>query len=146
MKRGWQAIALTAVLAAVASGAGTWISASWVLSRREPPSLHDIVHHDLKLSPDQLTRIDAVEARFAARRPALEADVRAANQELARAIARSDGDGPQVQAAVDHFHVAMDALQKETIAHVFEMRSVLTPAQAEVFDDRIVEALAPDEG
>lgn len=32
MKRGWQAIALTAVLAAVASGAGTWISASWVLS------------------------------------------------------------------------------------------------------------------
>ena len=78
MKRGWQAIALTAVLAAVASGAGTWISASWVLSRREPPSLHDIVHHDLKLSPDQLTRIDAVEARFAARRPALEADVRAA--------------------------------------------------------------------
>ena len=80
------------------------------------------------------------------RRPALEADVRAANQELARAIARSDGDGPQVQAAVDHFHVAMGALQKETIAHVFEMRSVLTPAQAEVFDDRIVEALAPDEG
>ena len=40
----------------------------------------------------------------------------------------------------------MGALQKETIAHVFEMRSVLTPAQAEVFDDRIVEALAPDEG
>ncbi|WP_306414878.1 Spy/CpxP family protein refolding chaperone [Brevundimonas aurantiaca] len=117
-----------------------------MLSRREPPSLHDIVHHDLKLSPDQLTRIEAVEARFAARRPALEADVRAANLELARAIEQSDGDGPPVQAAVDHFHVAMGALQKETIAHVFEMRSVLTPAQAEVFDDRIVAALAPDEG
>ncbi len=27
--RGWRAIVLTAVLAAVASGAGTWISASW---------------------------------------------------------------------------------------------------------------------
>ena len=146
MKRGWQAIALTAVLAAVASGAGTWISASWVLSRREPPSLPDIVHHDLKLSPDQLTRIDAVEARFAARRPALEAEVRAANRELAAAIAASDGDTPQVQAAVDHFHAAMGDLQKATIAHVFEMRSVLTPAQAEVFDKAVVDALHHDAG
>lgn len=145
MMRGWRAIALTAVLAALASGIGTWISASWVLSQREAPSLHDIVHHDLELSPEQLTRIEAIEARFATRRPVLEAEVQAANLELARAIEQSDGDGPQVQAAVDHFHVAMGALQKETIAHVFEMRSLLTPAQAEVFDDRIVSALAPDE-
>ncbi|WP_339913090.1 periplasmic heavy metal sensor [uncultured Brevundimonas sp.] len=145
MIRGWRAIALTAVLAALAGGAGTWISASWVLARREPPSLHDIVHHDLKLSAGQLTRIEEIEVRFAARRPAMEADVRAANLELARAIEQSDGDSPQVQAAVDHFHVAMGALQKETITHVFEMRSVLTPAQAKVFDDRLVAALTPDE-
>jgi len=144
MMRGWRAIVLTAVLAALASGAGTWVSASWVLKRREPASLHDIVHHDLKLSAPQLRRIESIEARFAARRPALEDQVRAANLELARAIEQSDGDSPQVQAAVDHFHVAMGALQKETIAHVFDMRSVLTPAQAEVFDDRIVTALAPD--
>ena len=145
MIRGWRAIALTAVLAALAGGTGAWISASWVLSRRQLPTLHDIVHHDLKLSQSQLTQIEAVEARFAARRPALEGEVRAANLELARAIEQSDGDSPQVQAAVDHFHVAMGALQKETIAHVFDMRSVLTPAQADVFDDRIVAALAPDE-
>ena len=31
-------------------------------------------------------------------------------------------------------HVAMGDLQKATITHVFEMRSVLSPAQAEVFD------------
>lgn len=146
MMRGWRTIALTAVLAAVASGAGTWISASWVLSRHEPPSLHDIVHDGLALSPAQTTRVDAIEAHFGARRPALEADVRAAHLELAHAIEQSEGDSPRVQAAVDHIHVAMGALQKETIAHVFEMRSVLTPAQAGVFDERIVAALAPDEG
>ena len=145
MMHGWRAIAPTAVLAALAGGAGSWISATWVLARREPPSLHDIVHHDLKLSASQLTRVEAIEVRFAARRPALEAEVRAANLELARAIEQSDGDSLEVQAAVDHFHVAMGALQKETISHVFEMRSVLTPAQAEVFDARIVAALAPDE-
>lgn len=143
--RGWRAIALTAVLAALAGAAGTWISASLVFNRNEPPSLHEIVHNELELSPAQVVRVDAIEDRFAERRPALEADVRAANLELARAIEQSDGDGPQVQAAVDHFHVAMGALQKETIAHVFEMRSVLTPAQAEVFDDRIIAALAPQD-
>ncbi|OYW40662.1 MAG: heavy metal resistance protein [Brevundimonas sp. 12-68-7] len=145
MRNGWRAIVLTAVLAALASAAGTWIGASWVMNRREPPSLHDIVHDELELTADQHARIEVIEARFAALRPGLEAEVRAANQELARAIEQSDGDGPQVQAAVDHFHVAMGALQKETIAHVFEMRSVLTPAQATVFNDRIVEALTPTE-
>ena len=145
MMRGWRAIALTALLAALAGGAGTWISASWVLSNRAPPSLHEIVHDDLTLTPDQLDRIEAIEARFAARRPGLEADIRSANLELARAIEQSDVDGPKVQAAVDHIHDAMGALQKETITHVFEMRSVLTPDQAKVFDDRIVSALTPDE-
>lgn len=145
MRNSWRAIVLTAVLAAVASSAGTWIGASWVMSRREPPSLHDIVHDELDLTADQHARIEVIEARFAALRPGLEAEVRAANRELARAIEQSDGDGPQVQAAVDHFHVAMGALQKATIAHVFEMRSVLTPTQATVFNDRIVEALTPTE-
>jgi hypothetical protein len=68
---------------------------------------------------------DELPAAVAARRPP-----HVTQPELARAIEQSDGDGPPVQAAVDHFHVAMGALQKETIAHVFEMRSVLTPAQA----------------
>ena len=144
MIHGWRAIIITAILAALASAAGTWISASWVLSRREQPSLHRIVHHDLKLTRRQLSRIEVIEDGFAARRPALEAEVRAANLELARAIEHSDGDSPQVQAAVDHLHIAMGALPKETIAHVFEMRSVLTPAQAAVFNNRIVAALAPD--
>jgi len=145
MMRGWRAIVVTALLAALAGGAGTWISASWVLGNRAPPSLHDIVHDDLTLSPEQHSRIEAIEVRFAARRPVLEANVRAANLELALAIEQGAGDGPQVQAAVDHIHDAMVALQKETITHVFEMRSVLTVAQAKVFDERIVSALAPDD-
>ncbi len=116
------------------------------MRERQPPNLHSIVHKKLDLSPDQDHRLDVIEARFAVQRPALEAEVRAANRELAAAIAASNGDTPQVQAAVDHFHVAMGDLQKATIAHVFEMRSVLTPAQAEVFDKAVVDALRHDAG
>ena len=146
MNTRWKSIVITAILAALASGAATWASATWVMRERQPPSLHSVVHEQLDLSAEQDRRLDAIEARFATRRPALEAEVRAANRELAAAIAASDGDTPQVQAAVDHFHTAMGDLQKATIAHVFEMRSVLTPAQAEVFDEAVVDSLRDDAG
>jgi Spy/CpxP family protein refolding chaperone len=146
MSANWKSIVITAVLAALASGAATWASATWVMREQQPPSLHSVVHDKLDLSVEQDRRLDIIEAGFADRRPALEAEVRAANRELAAAIAASDGDTPQVQAAVDHFHVAMGDLQKATITHVFEMRSVLTPAQAEVFDQAVVDALRDDAG
>ncbi len=146
MSGNWKSIVITAILAGLASGAATWASATWIMRERQPPSLHSIVHEKLDLSAEQDRRLDVIEARFAARRPALEAEVRAANRELAAAIAASNGDTPQVRAAVDHFHTAMGDLQKATITHVFEMRSVLTPAQAEVFDEAVVDALRDDAG
>ena len=146
MNTTWKSIVITAILAAFASGMATWASATWVMRERQPPSLHSVVHEQLDLSAEQDRLLDVIEARFAERRPALEAEVRAANRELGAAIAASDGDSPQVQAAVDHFHAAMGDLQKATIAHVFEMRSVLTPAQAEVFDTAVVDALRADAG
>lgn len=146
MSTNWKSIVITAILAALASGAATWASATWVMRERQPPSLHSVVHEKLDLSAEQDRRLDIIESRFAARRPVLEAEVRAANRELAAAIAASEGDTPQVQAAVDHFHAAMGDLQKATITHIFEMRAVLTPDQAEVFDAAVVEALRGDAG
>jgi|TARA_R110002124_G_scaffold29919_12_gene103555 Spy/CpxP family protein refolding chaperone len=146
MTVGWKSIAITAALAAMASGAGTWASARWMMHQPKTPSLHSLVHDELNLNAQQEARLEALETRFAARRGPLEAEVRAANDELARAIETSDGDSPAVRAAVDHFHVAMGDLQKATIAHVFEMRSTLTPDQARIFDARIVDALRQEPG
>ena len=144
MSSNWKSIALTVVLAALASTGGAWLSAGWMMKRHETPSLHEIVHRRLDLSPQQKATLDAIEAGFDVRREALEGDVRAANRELAQAIAASQGDSPEVRAAVDHFHDAMGALQKATIAHVFEMRAVLTPEQARVFDREIAGALTQE--
>ena len=68
----------------------------------------------------------------------------AANAELARAMQESGRYGPEVQTAVDHFHDAMGDLQNETVLHIFEMRSLLTPEQAARFDQRVGEALTQD--
>ena len=146
MSSGWKSVIFTALMAAVVSGAVTWTSAVWIMRERQPANLHAIVHQKLDLTAQQDHALDAIEARFAARRPALEAEVRKANRELAAAIAASKGDTPEVQAAVDHFHIAMGDLQKATIAHVFEMRAVLTPAQARIFDEAVVDALSQDAG
>lgn len=106
-----------------------------------PASLHDVVHHDLALDKAQEARIEALETSFAGRRRSLEAEMRSANAELARAIAEERGYGPRVTAAVDHFHGSMGRLQKETIEHVFAMRAVMTPEQAAQFDKTVVKAL-----
>lgn len=145
MKSGLRQIAITVLLALLAAAGGAWLCANYVVHQATPPSLHDVVHRDLDLSADQERRLDVIEARYAAQKKRLEADMRAANRELAAAMAAGDATSPELNAAVDHLHHAMGALQKATIAHVFDMRAVLTPAQAKTFDAEVVAALT-DEG
>ena len=142
----WRSLAVTAVIAAVAGGAATWASASWLQNGRSEPTLHATIHSQLDLTPEQEQRIDAIETDFADERAGLEAELRAANRELVTAISANQGDTPEVQAAVDHFHVAMGDLQKATLRHIFEMRAVLTPEQAADFDAAVVESLQASSG
>ena len=142
----WRSTLVTAILAAVVGAACAWGVLTWNGREANAPSLHQVVHDQMDLTPAQDRQLDEIEARFTVERTRLEAEVRTANRELSDAIAQSRGDTPQVQAAVDHFHSAMGELQKATIAHVFEMRAVLTPEQAEIFDRAVVDTLQSDAG
>ncbi len=134
-------LVLTLVLTLLAAIGGTWIGARYIFDQRHQPSLHEFVHEELKLTSDQKARLEVLEQDFAVRRRAREAELRAANAELARAIQVRHEYSPEVQAAVERFHDAMGELQKETILHVLAMRTVLSPEQALEFDKRIGEAL-----
>jgi len=138
---GLKSTLVTAVLAAAVGAAAAWGAMTVQARQDKPADLHHLVHERLDLSPEQDRRLDEIEAAFAERRAPLEAEVREANAELSAAIAASQGETPEVQAAVDHFHTAMGDLQMATIRHVFEMRAVLTPRQAEEFDRAVVETL-----
>ena len=145
MKPGLRNLLVTVVLAILAAGGGAWLSARYVVSRNAAgPSLHDMVHRDLDLTAAQSRRLDIIEQAYTAERQALEAEVRAANRELADAIRDGHRDSPKVEAAIDHLHHAMGALQKATIAHVFDMRAVLTPEQARAFDAEVFAALTQE--
>lgn len=141
---GLKSTLVTAVLAAAVGAAAAWGVMTLQARQDRPADLHHLVHERLDLSPEQDRRLDEIETAFAERRAPLEAEVRQANAELSAAIAASQGDTPEVQAAVDHFHTAMGDLQMATIRHVFEMRAVLTPEQAEEFDRAVVETLRAD--
>lgn len=140
-----RSLLLTLVLSVAAAFAGAWGGARYITAQMhsEPP-LHELVHKKLNLTADQDRRIAGLERDFAARRHTLEAEMRAANADLARAIGHEHTYSRDVQQAVDRFHHAMGQLQKETILHVLAMRQVLTPEQAQTFDATVVKALTEE--
>ncbi len=108
---------------------------------RSQPRLDTLVHHELGLTTEQNNRIEALEEQFAERQKVLQAEMQAANRDLAAALDNEHAYGPQAQAAIDRFHHAEEQLQVATIKHVLAMRSVLDKKQSKKFDRAIHQAL-----
>nr|WP_294809536.1 periplasmic heavy metal sensor [uncultured Sphingomonas sp.] len=140
----WRWTVGIAVIAFLAGIAGALVGRALIPARTQSSELHDVLHHQLKLDAGQEARIEVIEQQFAVRRRALELELRAANARLADAIQAEHGNGPKVAAAVDSSHVAMRELQKATLAHIFAMRQILHPDQADQFDRAVVKALTAD--
>ena len=133
---------LVALVAFAAALAAVLVARTWLAPQpRVESEVHALLHQRLTLDAAQEQRIHELEAAFAKRREALEAEMRADNERLAAAIAAEQGYGPKVAAAVDQTHPVMGALQKETLQHIFAMRAVLRPDQAAQFDAAVVKAL-----
>jgi hypothetical protein len=140
-----RSILLTLVLSVIGAAIGAWGGAEYVMHHAHAaPSLHEVVHQKLHLTAEQEGRMAGLERDHATRRHAFEAEMRAANADLAQAFQEQHAYTPQVQAAIDRFHHAMGGLQKETIVHVLAMRSVLTPEQTAQFDQTVVKSLTED--
>ncbi len=136
---------MTLVLSVLVGALGAWGGAQYVMHKvRQPTSLHELVHEKLGLSTEQHARLAGIERDHDAKRQRLEAEMRAANAELAQAFLQHHAYTPQVQAAIDRFHHAMGELQKETMVHTLAMRAVLTPEQAAKFDDTVVRSLTQE--
>lgn len=138
-------VAIIGFIAFVAALAGVFMGRLLVdAPRQSETELHALLHRELTLSADQEKRLQVIEARFAGRREALELEMRASNIRLAQAIEAEHGYGPRVTKAIDETHEVMGELQKETLRHLFAMRSVLDAEQAAMFDKVVVKALTAD--
>lgn len=138
-------ILIVGFIAFVAAVAGVFVGRMLVdTPRASETELHTLLHLEAKLSDEQEARLRPIEARFAARRAALELEMRGANIRLAQAIEAEHGYGPRVTAAIDETHEVMGELQKETLEHLFAMRDVLDANQTATFDKIVVKALTAD--
>ena len=144
MRTAWR-VGLIALIAFTAAVAGVYVARTFSDQPRKSESeLHAFLHNELNLNALQEAKIEAIEARFAMRKKALELEMRAANTRLAEAIEAEHGYGSKVTAAVDHVHHVMGSMQKETLEHLFEMRGVMNADQARRFDRTVVKALTAD--
>lgn len=141
-----RAILLSVCLAFLAGVGGAFVGAKFLAPNTpQDNALHELLHSKLNLSPDQERDISTEENRFARARAHREAIIRKANVKLARAIQATKRDGPEVQMAIEHIHVALGEYQKETVSHIFRMRAVLTSEQAEIFDRSVSQALMQEQ-
>jgi nickel and cobalt resistance protein CnrR len=133
------------VLTAIAAAVGGWAGIRYGLTEDRPRiGLDEVIHRELNLTPEQNRKIETLEDQFAARRAALEQEMRAANRELAEAITAEHAYGPRAQSAIERFHKAESTLQEETVQHVLAMRTVLTNEQMRRFDEAISKSLTSD--
>lgn len=133
---------IVAVILGVLGGlAGVWMGSTLFASDQDDaPSLHAIVHHELHLSPEQDALIEELEATFAVRQSALEAQMAEARQSMGEALLEDQELSNQVSIHAQAIHSAMGELQVETLSHILAMRAVLTDDQRASFDARLADA------
>ncbi|MEE4154716.1 MAG: periplasmic heavy metal sensor [Erythrobacter sp.] len=136
-------IAFLAALVITLALVGVWLGRMiQPAAHHSGAELHALMHDGLELDEAQQRALAELERDFAAKRAALEAQLKADNTRLAEAIAAEHQYGPRVSAAVDATHLAMGELQKATLEHVFAMRAILRPEQQAKFDAAIAESFA----
>lgn len=92
---------------------------------------HDWLHAKLQLTPEQKEAMAPIENRFHQLYEQADARLQEANRDLARTLEKSPSFSPEVSAAIEHVHHRMGELQKLSIQHLYEMKTVLTPEQNE---------------
>ncbi|MBL9188386.1 MAG: periplasmic heavy metal sensor [Opitutaceae bacterium] len=104
----------------------------WVESRRsQKMDPHEWLHKELRITPAQHQALEPIEEKFASQNRSLRERMREANHQLALAIRKGQPDSPEIAAAIGKIHLHMGELQNASIAHIFEMRRVLTPEQGD---------------
>ena len=141
-------LVLTVVLAGLAGFGGVWFGArSLPVEQLQPvPPLRmavdELARRGLNgLTQDQKNKITDIESRFTRQRTRLRARIAGANSDLADALADEMTLGPKVNTSIENLKSEIGELQRETVAYVLDLRSVLTQQQQMVFDEKVVAAL-----
>ncbi len=141
MLKTWKLLALAALVGLGSGLGGVFVGTILTRSDTHRDTLDAAVHRELDLTPEQDRRLEAIEAGYALRQAALDAELRAAARDIAAAVVEDHAQSERLSQAIDRFHNAMGQTQRDAIAHVFEMRAVLNADQQARFDMIVREEL-----
>tara|TARA_R110002096_G_scaffold4501_21_gene21183 strand:- start:489 stop:953 length:465 start_codon:yes stop_codon:yes gene_type:complete len=132
----------------IASAIGHFIATPFINKRssQAPPSqlhahAHEVLQRDLKLSAEQVQTLEEIEIRFLKRESKLKAANAAAVARLADALERDRAYSADVDATIAEIHETQGEIQKATIEHLLEMKSVLTTEQHDKLLSLVAKAL-----
>lgn len=142
MKSKFASLILTAGLIAASGAGGAWIASSFLQRpERTHQDFHDRLFSELRLTPDQRARMEALEERHAVENSTLNEALANANRALAETLSRESAYTDDVERAIENVHAAMLALQKGAVRHLYEMREILDASQREAFDRHVAETI-----
>tara|TARA_R110002072_G_scaffold18082_5_gene68055 strand:- start:180 stop:638 length:459 start_codon:yes stop_codon:yes gene_type:complete len=146
----WQILFIVMIVVCVAIG-GVLIGQNFLgkgsgAHHHAAGDMHALFHHDLNLNAQQDKHLTVIEKDFRRQKALLEEQMKLANMELAEAIKDGGYSSSQVQAVVDKIHGTMGDLQKLTLQHLADMRSILSEDQNKTLEEKVVEQLYRNAG
>ena len=133
---------LTLALVAAAAAGGAWVGARLLQPQAYThEDFHDRLFAELELTDRQHELMEALELRHATENDMLQAQLAAANRNLASLMEAESAYSDDIDRAIEEFHKAMLEYQKTSVRHLYEMRDILEPEQQEIFDRHVAETL-----
>ncbi len=103
---------------------------------------HKWLHKQLRLTPDEIERIDVFEGDYRARRSELQTEFQVRIDKLAETLRTSDSYSTEVTAIVHEIHAVHGQIQQLAIEHYYDMLGVLPSEKKEMLRQLAVEALS----
>ena len=145
----WKSILLTALVAALFGFAGAELGLrhEGTAPEARKVTLNDTINQlltQIDLTPAQKSSIGAINVRYTRERNQLLANLYMARAQLGGAFSENMSLSGPTKEAIGQMQAIVGDLQTLTITYIVDIRDRLTPAQRQVYDQKVVEMLMRD--
>ena len=146
---GWKSILLTALIAALFGFAGAELglrhdAAPEARKVTLNDTINQLLERQLNLTPAQKVSVEAINARYTRQRNQLMANLYMARAQLGGAFSENMSLSDPTKEAIGQMQTIVGDLQTLTISYIVDIRNQLTPAQRQLYDQKVVEMLMRD--
>ncbi len=151
----WKSTLIAAVVAAFSGFTGAELSAgrnTASISAFQPANegtlaetINQLLERQISLSPAQKSQVAAINSRYTHDRNGLMANLYMTRAQLGGAFSENMTLSGPTKDSIKQMETIVGDLQTQTITHIVELRDVLTPAQRQIYDQKVVEMLMRDE-